>query len=58
MYVCHVYYRVNVAEYVICILVVASQEYVNTDSTRSLGSPGLPGLAPPADTESASSCGR
>jgi len=30
----HVIYRVNQAEYAIHILVVASQEYVNTFSTR------------------------
>ena len=30
----HGVYRVNPAEYVICILVAASQEYVNIYSTR------------------------
>ena len=33
----HVIYRVNPAEYVIHVLVVASQEYVNIYSTRRVG---------------------
>ena len=38
----HVIYRVNQAEYAIRILVVASQEYVNTYSTRRVLGGGVP----------------
>ena len=40
----HIYvmYRVTQAEYVICILVAASQEYVNTYSTRRVSTYSLP----------------